>query len=112
MPFQKGHSLSNGRPKGSQNKITVDTKKKLQYILDEIIDSLDVSEMNLEQKLKYIQIASGYVMPRLKHTTEDNNWFEQPLFVTELEANIIKRDNEGKWISEKRKIHDPENQQN
>ena len=32
------------RPKGSQNKITTEVRSRLQYLLDDLIDSLDLNE--------------------------------------------------------------------
>ena len=70
MPFQKENQHSKGRPKGTQNKLTAQVKDKLQYILNQVVDSIDVDEMDITEKMRFIQIASQYVMPRLKQVDE------------------------------------------
>ena len=41
-----------GRKKGTPNKISSQIKEKLSQIIDETIDSLDISVMNSNQKIK------------------------------------------------------------
>ena len=50
--------------------ISSQIKEKLSQIIDETIDSLDISVMNSNQKIKLIQIGLTYVVPKLKHTEE------------------------------------------
>jgi len=57
MPFQKGHKLSKGRPKGSVSKYTTEIKDKLKCISDDILDTIDVNEMDISDKLKFLQLA-------------------------------------------------------
>ena len=59
-----------GRKKGTPNKISSQVKEKLSQIIDETINSLDISEMNSNQKLKLIQIGLTYLVPKLKQTEE------------------------------------------
>jgi hypothetical protein len=40
------------RPKGSPNKVTSEVRSKLQYLLDDLIDSLDLNEQTLIKELK------------------------------------------------------------
>ena len=58
------------RPKGSPNKITSVIKDRLADILCEAIESLDIKEMNIAERLKLIQIGIQYVIPRLKQVEE------------------------------------------
>ena len=77
MPFQKGNNLSNGRPKGKPNKMTAQLKDKFQYIMNQIVDSIDIDEMDIEHKMRFISIASQYVMPKLRQVDEvdkTDNW--------------------------------------
>ena len=37
MPFEKGHKLSSGRPKGSENKISAEIKSKLKDVINEAV---------------------------------------------------------------------------
>ena len=64
------------RPKGSPNKITSVIKDRLADILCEAIESLDIKEMNIAERLKLIQIGIQYVIPRLKQVEEITE--EQP----------------------------------
>ena len=45
------------RPKGSPNKITSELKEKLQLLIDDLIASLDVDELDANQRIKMLQIA-------------------------------------------------------
>ena len=69
-----------GRKKGAPNKISSQVKEKLSQIIDETIDSLDISVMNSNQKIKLIQIGFQYLLPKLQHTIESNNE-DLPLFI-------------------------------
>ena len=84
------------RKKGSLNKLTTEVKEKLQDLVDKVIDNIDISELDNNQKIKLLQIGIQYIVPRLKHTTEDDGWFEQPLFP---DIEVIKRNEEGNWES-------------
>jgi hypothetical protein len=67
------------RPKGSQNKITSEVKEKLQLLIDDLIDSLNIKELDANQRIKMLQIALQYTLPRLQATNEVNE--DLPLFV-------------------------------
>ena len=69
-----------GRKKGTPNKVTSQVKEKLSQIIDETIDSLDITGMNSNQKIKLIQIGFQYLLPKLQHTIESNNE-DLPLFL-------------------------------
>ena len=85
------------RPKGSPNKITAEVKNKLQGVMDDVVSTLDIDSMTTDQKLKMLQIGLQYLLPRLKHTTEESGE-DKPLFI---EVDVIDRDEEtGKWTSE------------
>jgi hypothetical protein len=88
-----------GRIAGTPNKITKEVKEKLQDLVDKVIDNIDISELDRNQKIKLLQIGLQYIVPRLKHTTQDEGWFEQPLFP---DVEIISRNEEGGWDA---KVH-------
>ena len=46
-----------GRKKGTPNKISSQVKEKLTQVIDETIDSLDISLMRPSEKIKLIQIG-------------------------------------------------------
>ena len=85
-----------GRIAGKPNKLTAEVKEKLQDLVDKVIDNIDISELDSNQKIKLLQIGLQYIVPRLKHTTQDDGWFEQPQFP---DIEVIKRNEEGNWES-------------
>jgi hypothetical protein len=68
------------RPKGSPNKITSEVRNKLQYLLDDLIDSLDLNELDTNQRIKMLQVALQYTLPRIKQATNEVN-LDLPLFI-------------------------------
>ena len=68
------------RPKGSQNKITSEVKDKLQLLIDDLIASLNVNELDVNQRIKMLQIALQYTLPRIKKATYEVG-VDLPLFV-------------------------------
>jgi hypothetical protein len=71
------------RPKGSQNKITSEVKEKLQLLIGDLIDSLNINELNANQRIKMLQIALQYTLPRMKHNAIEVNE-DLPLFMEDL----------------------------
>ena len=45
------------RPKGSPNKITSEVRRKLQDLLDDLIESLELNDLDNNQRIKMLQIA-------------------------------------------------------
>ena len=69
------------RPKGSQNKITSEVKEKLQLLIDDLIASLDVNELDANQRIKIIQIALQYTLPKLLAMAIKDEIKDLPLFI-------------------------------
>ena len=67
------------RPKGSPNKVTTEVRNKLQYLLDDLIDSLDLNELDANQRIKMLQIVLQYTLPKLKQ--EEDEVEDLPLFI-------------------------------
>ena len=59
------------RPKGSPNKITSEVKDKLQLLIDDLIASLNVNDLDANQRIKMLQIALQYTLPRMKQVTNE-----------------------------------------
>ena len=71
-----------GRKAGVPNKITSEVKKKLQTLVEGVVDTLDITEMTIDQKLKLLQISSQYILSRLKSVlTEQVKDEDLPLFM-------------------------------
>ena len=71
-----------GRIAGVPNKLTSEVKEKLQTLVEGVVDTLDITEMTIDQKLKLLQITSQYILPRLKSVlTEQVKDEDLPLFI-------------------------------
>ena len=69
-----------GRTAGVPNKITSEVKEKLQLLIDDLIASLNVNELDTNQRIKMLQIALQYTLPRIKQSTNEVSE-DLPLFV-------------------------------
>ena len=69
------------RPKGSPNKITSEVKDKLQLLIDDLIVFLNVNELDANQRIKMLQIALQYTLPRLQAMVIKDEAKDLPLFV-------------------------------
>ena len=69
-----------GRTAGVPNKITSEVKEKLQLLIDDLIASLNVNELDVNQRIKMLQIALQYTLPRMKQATNEVSE-DLPLFV-------------------------------
>ena len=70
------------RPKGSPNKVTSEVRSKLQYLLDDLIDSLDLNELDANQRIKMLQIVLQYTLPKLRsNETTEKPYEDLPLFI-------------------------------
>ena len=69
-----------GRIAGVPNKITSEVKDKLQLLIDDLIASLDVNELDANQRIKMLQIVLQYTLPRMKQATNEVS-VDLPLFI-------------------------------
>ena len=69
-----------GRTAGVPNKITSEVKEKLQLLIDDLIASLNVNELDANQRIKMLQIALQYTLPRMKQVTNEVSE-DLPLFI-------------------------------
>ena len=68
------------RPKGSHNVITSLVKDKLQLLVDDLIASLDVNELDTNQRIKMLQMVLQYTLPKMKQATSEVSE-DLPLFL-------------------------------
>ena len=74
-----------GRIAGVPNKVTAEIKSHLQNMIGGIISGIDISKLDINQKIKLLQIALQYSIPRLKHITE-----QHPEDPSDIQINIVK----------------------
>ena len=78
----KVHKDIMGRIAGVPNKITSEVKEKLQLLIDELIESLEINKLDTNQRIKMLQIALQYTLPRLQSmVVRDEVKVDLPLFV-------------------------------
>lgn len=78
-----------GRIAGVPNKVTAKIKQQLQELIDGIIVGIDIELLNNNQKIKLLQIAFQYSIPRLKLTNEQ--YVDEP---SDIQINIVKTSDE------------------
>ena len=85
MPFTKGNTFGQGRPKGSENKGSKEFKEALDLFMNEAIKEVPelYSQLDAKEKLDYLAKLSPYVTPRIteKHLIDESEIPEQPLFI-------------------------------
>ena len=69
-----------GRIAGQPNKITSEVKEKLQLLIDDLIASLNLNDLDANQRIKMLQIALQYTLPRMKQATNEVSE-DLPLFI-------------------------------
>ena len=82
------------RPKGSQNKITSEVKDKLQLLIDDLIASLNVNDLDANQRIKMLQVALQYTLPRLQATVIKDDIKDLPLFIEDIVVHTRKEDSD------------------
>ncbi len=60
-----------GRTKGVQNKITKEVKEKLQVLINKTVDELCTANLTISHKLKLLELALNYTLPKLAHTYKE-----------------------------------------
>ena len=55
-----------GRTAGTPNKITKEVRVKLDNLINSLVNSIDVEELDMNQRIKMLQIALQYTLPRLQ----------------------------------------------
>jgi nicotinic acid mononucleotide adenylyltransferase len=60
-----------GRVAGTPNKITSEVKSKLQLLIDKTVDELTTANLSVSHKLKLLELALNYTLPKLKHSYQE-----------------------------------------
>ena len=76
-----------GRTKGTPNKITTEVKNKLVELIDGTIEELSSANLTVANKIKLLEIALNYCIPKLSHSYKETN-NEQKSFRVEYVGNV------------------------
>ena len=60
-----------GRKVGVPNKVTVEVKNKLVDLIDGTISELSTANLTISHKLKLLELALNYTLPKLAHTYKE-----------------------------------------
>jgi hypothetical protein len=60
-----------GRTKGTPNKVTSEVKNKLVELIDSTISELSTANLTVANKIKLLEIALNYCIPKLAHTYKE-----------------------------------------
>jgi hypothetical protein len=80
MPFDKGNTLSKGRPKGAPNKTTAELRLMINQIISTNLETIqeDIKKLTPKNRIDVIINLLQYVTPKMKTTntnTEDEGKF-------------------------------------
>ena len=73
-----------GRTAGIPNKVTAEVRGKLENLIEGLINSIQIEELNNTQKLKILQIALQHTLPRLQVSIISNEVEDLPLFIEDI----------------------------
>ena len=73
-----------GRTAGTPNKVTAEVRGKLENLIEGLINSIQIEELNNTQKLKMLQIALQYTLPCLQASIISNEIEDLPLFIEDI----------------------------
>ena len=62
-----------GRKAGTPNKVTTEVKNKLVELIDGTISELSTANLNVANKIKLLEIALNYCIPKLSHSYKETN---------------------------------------
>ena len=63
-----------GRTSGTPNKITTEVRGKLESLIEGFVDSIYIEELTPNQRIKMLQIALQYTLPRLQAMVVKNEF--------------------------------------
>ena len=80
-----------GRTSGTPNKITAEVRGKLENLIESLVDSIEIQDLNTGQRIKMLQIALQYTLPRLQAMVVKDETEDLPLFMEDIEVNVVTR---------------------
>ena len=70
-----------GRTAGTPNKITAQVRERLDNLIEGLVNSISIDDLNTNQKIKMLQITLQYTVPRLQTQNLKNEVLDLPLFI-------------------------------
>ena len=70
-----------GRTAGTPNKVTAEVRGRLEILIDGLINSIQIDDLNNSQKIKMLQLALQYTLPRLQALVLNSQKEDMPLFI-------------------------------
>ena len=70
-----------GRTAGIPNKVTAEVRGRLEVLIDGLMNSIQIDDLNNSQKIKMLQLALQYTLPRLQVSTVSDEVKDLPLFI-------------------------------
>ena len=87
-----------GRTAGTPNKITNAVKGRLESLIDSLVSSLDINDLNHNQRIKLLQIALQYTLPRLQAMVVKDETGNHPFIVEDIVIHTRKENSdEPEW---------------
>lgn len=86
-----------GRTVGTPNKITAQVRSRLDNLIDSLVNSIHIDDLNTSQRIKMLQIALQYTLPKLQAMVvkDETEKEDEPIFINVYERK--KDSNEENW---------------
>ena len=85
-----------GRTAGTPNNITKEVRGKLDNLINSLVNSIDVEELDMNQRIKMLQIALQYTLPRLQAIAVQQHEPESEPFTLQI-LSRKENSNEENW---------------
>jgi len=85
-----------GRTAGTPNKITAQVRERLDNLIEGLVNSICIDDLNTNQKIKMLQIALQYTLPRLQAIAVQQHEPESEPFTLQI-LSRKENSNEENW---------------
>jgi len=94
--FKKGESGNkSGRPKGKQNRVTVDLRQRINEIVQNNVETIesDLQALDSKDRLLILEKLISYCVPKMKSVDQQIEISDRPMFVfTDISGKIVEPD--------------------
>ena len=86
-----------GRTIGTPNKITAQVRSRLDNLIDSLVNSIHIDDLNTSERIKMPQIALQYTLPKLQAMVvkDETEKEDEPIFINVYERK--KDSDEENW---------------